>query len=238
MVRERLHGLESIYETILAWSGDAQLARRNLGAIVPDSELAVIGEAVGPRTLRVSGVSYFDEKGRIGRSGSYLDKILKPLGYTVYPPRAVMVSSGLIDCTAGAGRRTAYCTDLYPAFPGYETLRGQQRIRRPSQAQVKSAMEWGFLRTELEIVKPRAILLLGAEAYAQFYHYMLLMSATSSLEAVVARLQDIDLPKYRNALVVPFFHPSPASSKFLQWFQRFGSRLRHSALVKRLARSL
>ncbi len=192
----------------------------------------IVGQSL---TLRVSGVSYFDEKGRIGRSGSYLDKILKPLGYTVYPPRDVRLPSGRIRSALGAGRRTAYCTDLYPAFPGYEILRDQsKRIRRPSQAQVRSAMEKGFLRAELGTVKPRAILLLGAETYAHFYHYLLETTATPRLEAVVARIQRIDLPTYKKALVVPFFHPSPANPKFLQWFKRWGSRLHGSPLIRRL----
>ncbi len=239
MLRHRLDKLASIYKAILSWSGDPQLALRRLAAVAPDAELAVIGEAVGPLTLRVSGVSYFNEKGRIGRSGSYLDKILKPLGYTVYPPRDVKLPSGRIDCALGAGRRTAYCADLYPAFPGYESLRNQgQRIRRPSQAQVRSAIERGFLRAELNIVNPRAILLLGAQTYVQFYHYMLEMTATPGLEAVVAGILDIDLPTYNKAVVVPFLHPSPASPKFLQWFQKFDRRLPDSALIKRLGSCL
>jgi len=141
-----------------------------------------------------------------------------------------------MDSALGVGRRTVYCTDLYPAFPGYEILRNHHKcIRRPSQAQVRSAIDRGFLRAELDIVKPRAILLLGAETYAQFYRYMLQITASPGLEAIVARIQNVDLPSYKGAVVVPFFHPSPANPKFLRWFKRWGSRLHDSPLIQRLS---
>jgi Uracil DNA glycosylase superfamily len=171
----------------------------------------------------------------LGEVAAIWIKSLNPLGYTVYPRREVKLLSGRIDCAPGAGRRTVYCTDLYPAFPGYETSSNQgQRIRRPSHAQVRSAMERGFLRAELEILNPKAILLLGAKSYAHFYTWMLNMNPPASPQPLVARLHEVDLPRYGNAVVVPFFHPSPASPKFLQWFEKFSSRLPDSAPVKRL----
>jgi hypothetical protein len=45
-------------------------------AINPFADLVVIGEAVGPDTLRRSGVSYFGLDGCLGKSGSNIEEIL------------------------------------------------------------------------------------------------------------------------------------------------------------------
>ena len=87
-------------------------------------------------------------------------------------------------------------------------------------------------------MRPKAILLLGSVCYAQFYRHMLGVTSTMKLEAMVAGLQDLSLLKYDDALVVPFFHPSPASPKFLGWFRNWGSRLNDSPLVRRLTAAL
>ncbi len=92
----RLRRLQSIYKTIMRWSADSKLVRRKTAAVNPTAELSVIGEALGPRTARLSGVYYFDREGRIGATGRFLDEILRPLGYTVYPPWDVKVPSGTV----------------------------------------------------------------------------------------------------------------------------------------------
>lgn len=80
----------------------------------------VIGEAVGPETLRRSGVNYFRLDSSLGRTGRYLDEMLQPVGFTIYPSSKVKLANGtIIESTRGKPRKTAYCTDLCPEFPGY-----------------------------------------------------------------------------------------------------------------------
>jgi len=237
--RDRSQRLQSIYSRIARWSADDKFVTRKIAAVNPTAELAVVGEAPGPRTVRLSGVNYFDRGGRIGATGRYLDEILRPLGCTVYPPRDVKVSCGTITRAQGAGRPTVYCTDLCPVFPGYQSvLNHRQRIRRPSQTLVRSSIKKGFLRDELATINPRVILLLGALCYKHFYRCFLNESATPSLGIVVSRVQNVHLPMYGNAVVVPFLHPSPSSPAFLRWFERFVPRLSDSPLVKLISRSL
>ena len=237
--RERLQKLETVYRAIRAWSPDRGLAERKLAAVNSSALLAVVGEAVGPKTLRVSGVPYFDDRGHIGRAGKYLDDILKSVGYTVYPPQDIRVRHGTISRSAGLGRCTAYYTDMCPTFPGYRMdSNGRLRIRRPSSGLIRSAMERGFLEAELELIDPKVILLLGGETYKYFYRYLLGKAKIPKLARIVESQQVMEFPRYRSALVFPFFHPSPASPRFLRWYGEFGPRLLSCPLLKSLAECL
>src|SRR5271165_5937655 len=95
----RLQTLKEIYDDQRAWAHDNKAVSRNLAAVNANARLAVIGEAVGPRTLRLSGVSYFDAEGNVGSTGKFLDAILDSLGYTIYPPFDVGVPGGIIHCS-------------------------------------------------------------------------------------------------------------------------------------------
>lgn len=237
--RKRLKELQGIYASIKTWSPDRKQAERELTAINPSAFLAVVGEAVGPRTLRLSGVPYFDDRGQIGRAGKYLDDILKSVGYTVYPPQDIRVRHGTIHRSPGLGRYTAYYTDMCPTFPGYQRdSNGRMRIRRPSSGLIRSAMERGFLEAELELIDPKVILLLGGQTYKYFYRYLLGKPKIPKLARVVESQQVMEFPRYRSSLVFPFFHPSPASPRFLRWYGEFGPHLLSCPLLKSLAECL
>jgi len=191
-------------------------------AIHLPARIVIVGEAVGPSTLRFSGVNYFDQYGRLGPTGIRLDRMLVPFGYTIYPPCDIKVPKGMIDCIRGGGRHTVYCTDLCPAFPGYEnTKRGDTRIRRPSRELIRSALEQRFLFNELEVLKPRVIFLLGEHSYRSFYRHFLNTIAQQNLSALVYDMKNACLQTYRGAVVVPLLHPSPASPSFAKWFSSF-----------------
>jgi len=231
----RLQALKEIYDEQRAWAHDKKAVSRNLAAVNANARLAVIGEAVGPRTLRLSGVSYFDYEGNIGRSGKFLDAILGSWGYTVYPPCDVRVPGGTVLCRPGQGRKTAYCSDLCPVFPGYQpTKSGKTRIRRPTPQLINSALDRSFLARELNIIKPRVILLLGKHAYASVYGHFLKDRPTESLSTVVREIDSITFRRYNGAIVVPMLHPSPASPAFLQWIKASQSSAPYKRFVQRV----
>src|SRR5579863_9861418 len=119
-LQKRLRSLRRIYAGISEWSQDRDAAPRILKALNPLAELMVIGEAVGPETLRRSGINYFRADGSLGRTGQYLDEMLRPVGFTVYPSSKIELAKGIfIESSQGKSRKTAYCTDLCPEFPGY-----------------------------------------------------------------------------------------------------------------------
>jgi uracil-DNA glycosylase len=232
---KRLQALKELYDEEHAWAHDDKAVSRNLAAVNANASLAVIGEAVGPRTLRLSGVSYFDSEGNIGRSGKFLDAILDFWGYTVYPPCDVRVPGGTILCRPGHGRKTAYCSDLCPVFPGYQPTRnGQTRIRRPTPQLINSALDRAFLARELSITKPRVILLLGKHAYASIYTHFLNDRPTQSLSTVVREIDRMTFRRYNGAIVIPMLHPSPASPAFLQWIKASQSSTTYERFVRRV----
>ena len=235
MVDARLRQLQQIYQEIAAWAQDREAVPRNIAAVQPVTALAVVGEAVGPSTVRLSGVNYFDQSGRLGPTGTNLDQILIPFGYTVYPQRNVKVANGTIEWARGGGRNTAYCTDLCPVFPGYDSIkRDEIRIRRPSPDLIQSALEKRFLCRELQIVNPKVILLLGEHAYKSFYRYFLNTSVRDKLSTLVYHMRDADFRTFGSALVVPLLHPSPASPSFARWFRSFPNSAWSTSFVDRV----
>jgi hypothetical protein len=235
--RERqLRSLRRIYAEIGEWNRDREAVPRILTALNPCADLAIVAEAIGPKTVRLSGVNYFRADGRLGGTGRYLDKMLLPLGFTVYPSSDVKLASGaVIQAALGSQRQTAYCTDLCPEFPGYVSLQRSDKtkasIKRPSLRRVKEALKCAFLERELEVVKPKVILLLGAAAYTTFYTHFLKRSSLLTLQVVVDDLGS-HLANYKTSVVVPFLHPSPASPLFLRWFTNFKNAPMKSTLVR------
>jgi uracil-DNA glycosylase len=233
---QRLRSLQRIYRAIEDWSLDDEAKPRVTSAVNPWAHLAIVGEAIGPRTVRFSGVNYFGVDGRLGKTGQYLDEMLRPLGYTVYPTTDVKLASGVvIPAALGLSRKTVYCTDLCPEFPGHATIEQNQSVKtsvkRPSQLRIKDALEHRFLERELAVVKPKVILLLGSHAYFAFYRHFLKRTELNSLQAVV---EDMDsyVARYETSLVVPFLHPSPASPSFQRWFKVFKEEPMNSLFVR------
>ena len=113
-----------------------------------DSELFLVGQALGRDTQRLSGLPYVFPGGpphRLSKGGAVLDRWLDPLGYTIDPD--------------DDRRQYAYHADLHPGFPGRKD-RGSGDMR-PTPEQVRAGAAW--LKREIEIVEPRAIICLGKE---------------------------------------------------------------------------
>ena len=235
----KLRRLRRIYAAMRRWGGDQESAKRIVQAVDPSAKLLVVAEAVGPRTLRLSGVNYFDTHGRLGATGRYLDRILEHVGYTVYPPREVRLGNGAILPGASDGRKTGYFTDICPVFPGHAGARDRsKRILAPGRKLVGSAVERQFLKQELAIIKPRVILLLGHWAYEAFYTHFLEGQVSPSLSSLVVRIHKAELSEYQGAVVIPFFHPSPANLRFVRWFSSFSRSPKKSTLTRVLQKHL
>lgn len=214
---ERIQLLQRVYSDAGRWARDPGAVPRSIAAVDPSAKLAIIGEAVGPKTLRLSGVPYFNLQGKLGCTGINLDKLLSLVGYTLYPFGDVSLSNGIVKSASGAGRKTAYCTDICPVFPGYGRSRtGRPTIRRPTAELIQSALTKGFLQREIEIVRPTVILLLGIEAYQHFHRYFI-NGQPPKLATVLHHIKDAEIPTYLGAAVVPCFHPSSGSPAFAQW---------------------
>jgi len=235
----RLRILRRIYREAASWACDDVAAARRLDAVDPLAKVVVVGEAVGPKTLRLSGVSYFGPDGRLGATGRYLDEILRSANLTIYPGKEIRVDTGVIH-PSDLQRQRVYSTDLCPCFPGYSASRHQKpiRIERPGQQIVYDALKKQFLRRELAVIRPKVIVLLGERAYKHFYDHFLGIRVETPLTALIGRLDMERLPRFKTAVVLPFLHPSPASPAFLRWFSANKGRLERTPFVRRLVRSL
>lgn len=209
--------LRQVYRDIERWAQDRSSVPRNMSAIDPTARLAIVGEAIGPKTLRLSGVPFFNPRGKLGQTGTNLERLLSPLGFTLYPSWDVRLPKAILKSAPAAGRRSVYCTDICPVFPGYaQPRKGRRPIRRPSSTLIRSALEERFLERELDIVKPRVILLLGIHAYRHFHlHFM--RQEPPRLSSLLRGIRNCKFSPYRGAVVIPCFHPSPGNPTFTRW---------------------
>jgi uracil-DNA glycosylase len=232
--RRRINALKKIYDEIYAWGRDSESVARITSAVNPSADLVVVGEAIGPDTVRHSGVNYFRLDGRLGRTGRNLEEILRTVGLTLYPQKDVRLRSGtVIEGVPSGGVRTVYCTDLCPEYPGYAVSKGE----RPTQERIRDALRREFLARELMLIQPRAILLLGAEAHLAFSTYFLKRSRVPTLGRVVGNLAS-NVSTYRDALVIPFWHTSPASPAFQKWLKTFRRAPLENSLIRCIRKAL
>jgi uracil-DNA glycosylase len=216
--QRRIAQLSAIYGEIETWVRDNDAVSRVIEAVNPLAEIVVVGEATGPSALRLSGVPYFGLDGTLGRTGKRLEAFLECFGFTLYPESKVTLKNQA-TIKAAFHRRTVYCTDICPEYPGsiYSSRNpGRPKSARPSQTRVRDALSRGFLSRELNVVHPKAILLLGSMAYTMFCRHVLGKEHVASLSYAIK-----DLPRHMSehngAAVVPFWHPSPASVAFERW---------------------
>jgi uracil-DNA glycosylase len=242
--RSRTKLLEAIYEEIAEWTRDVDQVPRIMSAVNPCAEVVVIGEAVGPNTVRLSGVNYFGLNGMLSGTGKNLDEILGPAGLTLYPQFDVnLVNGRVIAAASGRGRRVVYSTDLYPQYPGFSSAkgggetRGPVKRKRPSQGGIMEALKREFLDRELKVVRPKAIVLLGSEAYRAFYTHFLGRPEVLPLTTVIGDLEH-HVSTFNKALVIPCLHPSTASSAFQMWLKKFRMEPMENPFVRCIRRAL
>jgi uracil-DNA glycosylase len=225
---DRLARLAKIYSEIEKWGrsqGDSQVALRKTEAINPNSKLFIIGESYAKDQVHLTGVNWFNKSGEIGRAGCKLEKILNCLGYTVKPPRPVKIENVWVNpCTEG--RHTVYTTDICPCYPH-------------DGKKIKDALNNGFLCQEIEIVQPKIILLLGKKSFRTFFKHVLKKDIPGSISHYFANLAPGavgGLEKYMDAIVVPFYHPSPANGRFMSWWKVWNPRLLEAPQIRALQR--
>jgi len=185
-------------------SKDTLKVRRDIAQINLNSKVMIIAEAMAPKQVRLSGVNYFYKDGRIGNTGKSLEKFLNLFNHSVYPENP--------NCI--------YHTEIVHNFPGYIKRHNKQSIRRPTQGEIKLSMKSGILQKEIDIIKPRTIILMGNIAYQTFYKYFLNIIPKNSL---TNEIEQISLSKscnrYENIPVIPIQHSSGANPRFNKMFK-------------------
>jgi uracil-DNA glycosylase len=130
-------------------TADQDRMPRTLVSRAAVSPVFVIGQALGPNTQRLSGVPYTYPNRELSATGRVLDDLLRAIGHTI---------------DARSDQPYVYSSDIVQRYPG-AAARGDGD-RTPTRAEMENCAEW--LETELRIVRPRVIILLGKLASHHF----------------------------------------------------------------------
>jgi uracil-DNA glycosylase len=178
---------------------DFAKVRRDISKTNLDATVMIVAEAMAPQQVRLSGVNYFFKDGTIGSTGKSLEKFLNKFNCTVYPNK--------LNCV--------YHTEIVHSFPGYEIINGKKMIRKPSKDEIKLSVGSGILSKEIEIIKPKLILLMGNTAYKTFYNYFLNLQCENNLSQEIVRISETQkCTSYKNIPVIPIQHSSGANPRF------------------------
>jgi uracil-DNA glycosylase family 4 len=113
------------------------------------SSLFLIGQALGPNTQRRSGLPYTYPVGVLSQTGQTLDRFVRKMGFTI---------------DAMGTLPYAYSSDIVQRYPGRAANGRGDRF--PTPREIDNCADW--LRTELLILRPRVIILLGAQSARDF----------------------------------------------------------------------
>jgi uracil-DNA glycosylase len=130
-------------------AADEERVVRRLAARIATSSLFLIGQAPGPDTQRLSGLPYTYPSGVLSQTGQVLDRFVRKMGFTI---------------DAAGKLPYAYSSDIVQRYPGRAATGEGDRI--PTAREIENCADW--LRAELFILRPRVILLLGAQSARYF----------------------------------------------------------------------
>jgi len=119
---------------------DPERVRRRVLARALDSKVFVVGQALSRNAQRKSGLPYVLPNGRLSQTGRKLDAFLGAFDYTIDP---------------NSERQYAYSSDLVQHYPG----KASGGDRRPTRVERNNCSVW--LKRELELIRPRVVILLG-----------------------------------------------------------------------------
>ena len=180
---------------------DIQKVRRDISKTNLNSKVMIIAEAMAPEQVRLSGVNYFYKDGRIGSTGKSLERFLKLFNHSVYPSNP--------NCI--------YHTEIVHSFPGYVIKNGKRSIRRPNKREIKKSINKHILEREIDIIKPKIMLLMGNTAYQTFYKYILNIKNERNLTKEIEHVSKKgEYNLYDNIPVISIQHSSGANPRFTQ----------------------
>jgi uracil-DNA glycosylase len=148
---------------------DPGKALRVCSSVPTATPLFLVAQALAQDTQRVTGVAYFDKRGRLGSTGRALERFLNAIGATLYPPQPVCFQEATISA-AVKSLVPVYASEIVQCFPGRRNgdRGGSDRF---SGGFARQCLQNGFLEREIELVDPEVILLLGRQSYHWFWRH-------------------------------------------------------------------
>lgn len=159
---------------------------RNVNSVDSDTRVFILSQALAEKQLRLSGVNFFKDDGNVGDTGRLLEKFLNQFGQTIYPPKNIQLSNGNIVVTKkNQEYYTVYNTEITQCYPGKAQPKGD---RLPDKEEIKNCINTGFLFSEISIIKPKLILLMGKLSTQTFYEYILKFKNKQSLTDQIGQI--------------------------------------------------
>ena len=179
-------------------------ALRKIEFVNTKADVFVISQSLARDTLRKSGINFVLENGNLGRTGNNLEKFLKKFDRTVYPKKD----------------NTIYNSEVTQCYPG-KAVKGNGD-RKPSSEEIFNCQSF-FLR-ELQLIKPKLILLMGKTSRDCFYGYFLKgisfpKSLTEHINQILQRGVDHFESDGIKSAIIPIQHASgmnPHYSKMIE----------------------
>ena len=143
---------------------------RRSDAVNPHADVFIISQALAENTLRKTGVQFFDKNGEPGDTGRNLEKFLNQFNRTIYPPSLIELGPGVRIRARKPEFLTVYNTDLAQCYPGKKKT-GKGGDRKPKKCEVEECTNAGFIQHEMEIIKPKLVLLMGTVSTNSFFEF-------------------------------------------------------------------
>lgn len=190
---------------------DSTKSSRRLDATPRKSKLFLVAQALGEKTQRLTGVPFVAPDGALSATGRRLEGFLGMIGFSLRPRIPVDLGRGRLLPHA-PDLKQAYNSEVIQCFPGKKSSGKGDAVPREA---VRRCMGTGYLVTEIDLVDPVVVLLLGSHAYEQILRVVggrtpgAKGSVTETLDGIAngAPLERFVVAG-KERVVVPIIHPS------------------------------
>jgi len=196
---------------------DPKKTLRLVKAVNQKSDVFIISQALAANQLRCSGVNFFQENGKVGITGKNLEKFLNKFNRTVYPYQEIKLPKDTVIPRCRFEHISVYNTEIAQCYPG-KKIEGKGD-RQPNIHEITNCINQGFLLKEIELMKPKLLLLMGKLSRDNFFKYILKVNPPSSLSSHISNIvQNRKIPQFpligRSIYILPIQHASGANPQF------------------------
>jgi uracil-DNA glycosylase family 4 len=213
---------------------DTKKALRRINSVDAKADIFIVSQALAENQLRKTGVNFFSEDGQLGSTGKNLEKFLNKIERTVYPPNSVLLNNSRQIPKRNLKYVSVYNSEIVQCYPGKD--KNRKGDRRPSAEEVKYCLRSGFLLREIEILRPKILLLMGRLSRDTFFHHILNSPVPMSLSDHISQITHMkEIPEYAignlRTRVLPIQHASGANP-------HYSKLLSNSKLIEMMAEAL
>lgn len=187
---------------------------RNINAVSSKTDVFIISQSLAMNQLRFSGVNFFNKKGILGNTGKNLEKFLNNFNRTIYPEKEIKLSNSASIPIGNLNYIPVYNTEIVQCYPG----KNNKGNRSPTFQEIYNCLNNNFLINEINIIKPKLLLLMGRVSYETFFKYILKEKLELPLSKYISKIEYSEIPckiiGSRNIYILPIQHASGANPKF------------------------